>query len=405
MVQVQGVLAGGVVRPHIKAQRLGHNAEPRRLSVNVASSLAIIHNATQNVLTVRGCFHHKKKQRGSTSTTPSTDKANIIQICDLNTNLSSSQNHKSPFPFQWLRQENPPHSTVELTLSVCEKDRVDFNWPFRDPTQLRKVLTRATVDSGAMAVAVPLKCMHDMGLKPADLMPFTSRLRGAGGTDLGTIGTFVLSMSALTPTGATVVSKQMAYVCTKVNNIYLSKTVLQDLGIPPAHLKPSITETAEDCQCPHRDSDPPPLVTELPDHLRDCGDDIPNMKQWLLDQYSATVFNTCKHQAMPHMTGDLLRIFMDPQAKPVTVNNPASIPIHWHDKVKRDLDREVRLGDLERVPVNTPSVWCSRMMVTVDMQPQNKWSVRQAYLIEPPFVSASRIPPNQWMSVVDSWNS
>ena len=53
VVQVQGVLAGGVVRPHIKAQRLGHNAEPRRLSVNVASSLAIIHDAAQNVLTVR----------------------------------------------------------------------------------------------------------------------------------------------------------------------------------------------------------------------------------------------------------------------------------------------------------------------------------------------------------------
>ena len=118
---------------------------------------------------------------------------------------------------------------------------------------------------------------------------------------------------------------------------------------------------------------------------------------------------------MPRMTGAPLRIYMDPNAKPVSVNNPASIPIHWHAKVKRDLDRDVRLGIIEKVPVNTPSIWCSRMVVTckangdprrtVDMQPQNKHSVRQSYPVEAPFVLASRIPPNQWMSVVDVWNS
>ena len=96
------------------------------------------------------------------------------------------------------------------------------------------------------------------------------------------------------------------------------------------------------------------------------------------------------------MTGEPLRIYMDPNAKPVAVHNAASIPLHWHVHVKRDLERDVCLGVLEKVPVNTPSVWCSRMVVTgkangkprrtVDLQPQNRWSVQQSYPIEPQFL-------------------
>ena len=118
------------------------------------------------------------------------------------------------------------------------------------------------------------------------------------------------------------------------------------------------------CQCPHLPDQPPPLVTELPPHLQAVEDDIPRLKQWLLDKYSSTVFNTCEHQPFPRMTRDPLRIYMDPKAKPVAVSNPASIPIHWHDCVRRDLERDVQLGILEKIPVKTPSVWCSRMVVT-----------------------------------------
>ena len=197
--------------------------------------------------------------------------------------------------------------------------------------------------------------------------------------------------------------------------------MLQDLGIISTNLTPSVTEIADcspsedDCQCPHRATEPPPLVTDLPPHLSDGEEDIPRMRQWLIDYYSTTVFNTCEHQALPQMTGEPLRIYMDPTAKPTCVHNPASGPIHWHDQVKHDLDRDVRLGVLEKVPVNTPSEWCSRMVVTakangkprrtVDMQAQNRASVRQTHPIESPFTLASRIPPNKWYCVFDSWNS
>ncbi len=42
---------------------------------------------------------------------------------------------------------------------------------------------------------------------------------------------------------------------------------------------------------------------------------------------------------------------------------PASVPVHWEGKVKEHLDRDVRLGVIEKVPIGTPDTWCQRMMM------------------------------------------
>jgi hypothetical protein len=42
---------------------------------------------------------------------------------------------------------------------------------------------------------------------------------------------------------------------------------------------------------------------------------------------------------------------------------------------------------------------------TVDLQPLNKWSVRQTHPVEAPFVLASHVPSNKYLSVVDAWNA
>ena len=60
------------------------------------------------------------------------------------------------------------------------------------------------------------------------------------------------------------------------------------------------------------------------------------------------------------------------------------VPMHWQAAVKAGLDRDVRLGVLEKVPVNDPVTWTSRMVITpkpdggprrvVDFQQLNKHS-------------------------------
>ena len=40
-----------------------------------------------------------------------------------------------------------------------------------------------------------------------------------------------------------------------------------------------------------------------------------------------------------------------------------SVPLHWQEDVKANLDRDVRLGVLEPVPTREPVTWCHRMVI------------------------------------------
>merc|ERR1711942_489898 len=100
------------------------------------------------------------------------------------------------------------------------------------------------------------------------------------------------------------------------------------------------------CECPKR-SAPPERPKELP--LEPSVKNIPGMKAWLLKTYAASAFNRCPHQPLPAMKGPPLEIHLKPDAIPRRISTPATIPLHWQDKVKADLDRDVALGVIEPV--------------------------------------------------------
>ena len=58
-----------------------------------------------------------------------------------------------------------------------------------------------------------------------------------------------------------------------------------------------------------------------------------------------------------------LKLHIDPNAKPIAVHKFSPVPVHFEEAVKNELDRDVKMGVLEKVPVGTPSEWCSRMVV------------------------------------------
>ena len=78
------------------------------------------------------------------------------------------------------------------------------------------------------------------------------------------------------------------------------------------------------------------------------------------------------------------------------------------------MDRDVRLGVLEKVPVNTPTKWCSRMVIatkqngqprrTVDMQALNAASVRQTHHTQSPYHLVRSIPSHVKKTTFDAWN-
>ena len=50
-------------------------------------------------------------------------------------------------------------------------------------------------------------------------------------------------------------------------------------------------------------------------------------------------------------------IIVDPKVKHVAVHTPVPVPLHWAEKVKKDLDRNIALGIIEHVPLNTQTSW------------------------------------------------
>ena len=86
-----------------------------------------------------------------------------------------------------------------------------------------------------------------------------------------------------------------------------------------------------------------------------------------------------------------------------------------HDHVKKDLDRDVSMGIIEPVPINTPTTWCARMVVvakhdgsprrTVDLMALNSASQQQTHRTKSPFTLASEVPSNMKKSVLDVWNA
>ena len=58
-----------------------------------------------------------------------------------------------------------------------------------------------------------------------------------------------------------------------------------------------------------------------------------------------------------------IKLIIDPEAKPVACHKLALVPIHFQEEMKADIDRDVKLGVLEEIGLNTPTTWCSRMCI------------------------------------------
>ena len=128
-----------------------------------------------------------------------------------------------------------------------------------------------------------------------------------------------------------------------------------------------------------------------------------------MDMFSSSSFNICiRHQALPLLQNSpALELHTDSTAKPV-------VPLHWKEAVYEGLMRDVRLWVIERVPLNTPVTWQSRMHITAkhDRSPRrtiyyqavNDVSPRQIHHTHSPWHIVSTIPAGQRKSCFDAFH-
>ncbi|XP_048589654.1 uncharacterized protein LOC125573262 [Nematostella vectensis] len=346
---------------------------------------------------------------------------------------------------EWRRAQLRDHPRTNITISL---DTPSASGATSRPRDHPVAQISAVADTGAQSDLWSLEEFLACGFSRDELQPVNLSLSAANRSPIAIDGAFFAKLSTAPPNGEATCCRSMVYVSSSVRAMYLSYESLLNLGllstdfptnpvgrhdgrrptphgrsIPEPHSSINATRsinggctapnTPSDptCHCPQR-TVPPQRPSELP--FPCTPENNGRMKDWLLERYASSTFNTCPHRALPCMDGPPIEIHVDPAATPRACHTPATIPLHWQQKVYDDLLRDEALGVIERVPYGEPVTWCHRMVVTrkhdgsprrtVDLSPLNKFCQRETFAMESPFHLARRIPKDTWKTVTDAWN-
>ena len=341
-----------------------------------------------------------------------------------------------------------PTCRLEYTLSRQSYSDLHLGLPMEKNKPVRKAVQDSITDTGAQMNIAPAEMIESMGISLPGLFPVKARIGGPSAEPITILGGVLLQLKGTNEqTGNTHTSHQLFYVATGCKHIYLSLDTCIAIGVVPANFPqvgafletdfqaavnaaaaalptaappslPSCSNTGTilpgdpPCTCPLR-SLPPTTKPVLPCAPTEAN--LPQIKQYILQRFASSAFNQCERQKLPLMQeSPPLRLHVDPAAKPHAVYTPAPVALHWREAVKGGLDRDERLGVIERVPLNTPTAWQSRMVITpkqngeprrvVDYQPINAHAARQTHHTESCWSLAASVPAGVKKTVLDAWH-
>ena len=324
----------------------------------------------------------------------------------------------------WRRAQSLSHPTLNLEISTKKEDYDNFGSKY---VKLSQKKIEVVADSGAQSCLWSRDEFLGCGLKMSDLCEVHHVMEAANAAPIRIDGAIILRLSARGKSGDLVEAAVIVYVSPDASRFYLSKEAMVQLGIINQNFPQvgaafdkssgcSISPApqfvkSEVCDCPRREY-PPERPAKLPFEANK--ENTPKMKAWVEKRFASSTFNKCPHQPLPAITGPPLKIHIDPNAKPVAFLKPSSVPLHWQKQVEDELERDVALGVIERVPHGEPTVWCSRMVVsrrsdggprrTTDSSHMNKFCTREAHGSKSPFQLARSVPPGSIKTVMDLWN-
>ena len=209
------------------------------------------------------------------------------------------------------------------------------------------------------------------GFKDSDLIPVKRTMYAANREKIHISGAILLRVSGTDNLGDTYTAVVMVYVSPDTNKFYLSREALIQLCVIPKNFPrvgaametSSINDRRAKCGCPLRTM-PPEMPEQLP--FTCCPENNAKMKQFLGEYYASSTFNTCPHQVLEGITGPELQFHVSPSASFNVAHTPAMVPLHDMEEVKRQLDQDVALGVLERVPYGEPCI-CQSVMSSLHL--------------------------------------
>ena len=330
--------------------------------------------------TCRGCQkigHFMKccrsSKRSANGQTTSLDVSGAVLVAEV---------HRSPQP------------TVNVTVTRVRGDK--------------NTHTYAVADTGAQVCVAGPSLMSSINLRPA-LLQRRAGLRDVANLPLKCMGS---APCQIVCGGTSTV--QDVYFMKTAKQFYLSLAACRDLGLvhedfPHQTLLVASTGMSR-ASGPPTPPTAPPRPSSMP--LPPLEENVQRLEEWLLQRFSSTTFNTTRNP-LPVMAGKPHHIHLAPDAVPHACHTPASVPKHWENEVKEQLDEDVRRGVLQPVPAGEATEWCSRMVVvakksgqprrTVDYQRLNACCLRETHHTPAPFDMVSGVPLNSFKTVADAY--
>ena len=132
------------------------------------------------------------------------------------------------------------------------------------------------------------------------------------------------------------VTCQILHFAQNTRGCLLSEKALKDIRVLPSNFPSAIMAAAQvqpaskapksACGCLKR-LPPPPLPSHIPHPP--TPDNITKLENFLRSFFAASAFNTCPHQPLPAMTGELMTVTLRPDAVPYAIHTPIPIPMYW----------------------------------------------------------------------------
>ena len=325
---------------------------------------------------------------------------------------------------KWIQRslKNKKVHVLALQLETCKESLKEFKMLRENRAgKLSDVMIQGIADTGCSIMCSGLQLCHRLGVPLSSLLKSNVSLKVADGRALTVVGAVPVNVSV--QGRPDLVSKQLLHIVSELKSLFVSKSCLMDLGAispdfpspPPRQERLEAVNEEESspsrapCGCLTRSETPgPPKIPFEPTE-----ENVPKLKQFIVDYYASSTMNLCSHQQLPKITGPPVHYSLKPDAKPVAIHTPAVLPIHWTSQVREQLLRDVKLGILEEVPPEEPTKWQHRMVVvrkpngtprrTVDMQKLNKATLRTTHPLASPYVKAMSVPSNMYKTVTDAW--
>ena len=261
----------------------------------------------------------------------------------------------------WVTRSPPEHPTCMLTVETSPDSYRSNGFTPPSAYKRRSTNLESMADTGCQACCMGRRQMQALGLSESDLITPTLNLKAANSTGITILGCVFVYISGVDSRDRVWGTHQLCYISEGIDQLLLSRQACEQLGMIttsfPAvgsaqpqdshsigaisntdleeilngseeefQLTPCNPKDDGSCDCPRRESTPPPPQFQE-------GMSVSEAKSVILEHYASSAFNRCTRQKLPLMKGEPLPIPTRTDARPFAVHQHIPIPLHFRDRV------------------------------------------------------------------------